>query len=1220
MHTARLAIPLVLILTATLLGGGLPLVTASAQQEAPAPAAPEPPASRLPYDEPLRVPRLPTVEGAAAAPEAPQTPLAPEYASWSQLTFQSARNAHDWEVYRANGDGANQVNISNHGSMDIHPRLNRGATHITFASNRDGNYEIYVMNADGSGQARRTYDGASDVYPAWSPDGSQIAFQSYRDGNQAEIYVMNADGSGLRRLTYHGDYDGEPAWSPDGTQIAFTRRSSDQYRIWVMYADGGNLRQLSHQPNSENPAWSPDGSRIAYDADGDGDGWQELWLMDASGGNQRQVYDPGYQTDAWARSWSPDGRYVAFTRISFIQQGGNWYWTYAYLDAWDAQNTWSTTRLSGNGADWYPDWQTTDIWPPTSNVLPLPVESPAPFTVSWSGTDSGPSGIANYDIQVKDGPGGVWTDWLVATTSLSAPYAGMGGHTYCFRSRARDNGGNAEPWSADCDTQTTVEALPPWTFITPLPAFSQSSVSLHWGGGDLGGSGIRSYDVQYRQGAGVWTDWRMGTTKTSAIFNSSSGVEYGFRVRGTDNAGNQEAWRANNAANTSTTLYAWHVTGRLTDNRGYPIGHAPLSITPSPVLTAQTDALGDYTAYLLDGGNHTLTVNRPGYGALAVPVLAVNQNRKLDLYLPPAQNWITNGGFENGASLPLAWTLQGPSDATAISADGHTDARALVMGRACPYPCIARSRQITSASSVDLASDSHGNLHLTWMDGDGVKQQVRYAIRFPDGSWTSPENLGTVDPYTVRSTGIAVDGRDVVHVVWEGADGLYYRYRAPGAGWSTTAQLVSNASSMDIAADYLGGVHIVYYVWEWALNSRSIRYLECLPSGDWQAPVVLDSDDGGGGPGVAVGPDASVHFIYQDTKYGEEGVFYRWRPHGSETRPAERLWSGFARSRYRQNLAVSHDDTVHAVFHWGGNHYHTYRPVNGAWSAPAPIGDSGSPAIAVDSRGTLHVVGLQGYGPYSLYYRTRTTDGSWGIPVVLGESYTPEPALIIDPQDEVHFTSYMMGPTPGSYYWTSLAATSSDSFTVTASQQLTIPAGMHRPTVAANYIAKGEGHPLSISVEDSASTTEVFSATATSAWELAHADLSPWAGRQVTITFILRQEADTPYVRAWIDDVTLGDWPTPVSVSVDPPRADAWTATPIVIRGENFINKPTVRIGPVEAEDVTWSDEQTLQAIVPATLGPGTHDLWVTNPNGAASVRTGAFQSGKPIYLPVITR
>jgi hypothetical protein len=179
---------------------------------------------------------------------------------------------------------------------------------------------------------------------------------------------------------------------------------------------------------------------------------------------------------------------------------------------------------------------------------------------------------------------------------------------------------------------------------------------------------------------------------------------------------------------------------------------------------------------------------------------------------------------------------------------------------------------------------------------------------------------------------------------------------------------------------------------------------------------------------------------------------------------------------------------------------------------------------------------------------------------------------------------------------------------------------MHRPTVSANFASSGGALPLSIQVKTDVSTTEVFSDTATAAWQLAHADLSSWAGQQVTISFMLRQIPDEPYTQIRIDDVTLGEWPTPVIASVDPSHAEAWTATPIVVQGMNFIATPSVRIGSVEAEDVTWVDEETLQATVPATLGPGTYDLWVTNPSGAASLLTSAFRSGRSTFLPLIRR
>ena len=228
-----------------------------------------------------------------------------------------------------------------------------------------------------------------------------------------------------------------------------------------MNADGSNPHQLSNQPCSENAAWSPDGSQIAYDADGNGDGWQELWLMDAAGGNQRQVYDPPESnTDAWARSWSPDGRYVAFTRISFIQYQGNWYWTTAYLDAWDSTNPGNIMRLSSNGMDWNPDWQTADIWAPTSSLQSLPALSGSPFFVGWSGEDIGPAGIATYDIQVKDGVAGAWANWMMGISNTPTYYHGRRTHLLLPRARQGQRR-QCRSLAAEYQTFTTVESMPP---------------------------------------------------------------------------------------------------------------------------------------------------------------------------------------------------------------------------------------------------------------------------------------------------------------------------------------------------------------------------------------------------------------------------------------------------------------------------------------------------------------------------------------------------------------------------------------------------------------------------------------------------------------------------------------------------------------------------------------------------------------------------------------
>jgi TolB protein len=168
------------------------------------------------------------------------------------------------------------------------------------------------MDADGSNPKQLTSsegkvgnNGAS-----WSPDGRRIVFCSTRSGHYA-IWVMNVDGSQPTQLTTpYGDRYPDanvPVWSPDGTKIAFWSGIEHRYgNVWVMDADGGNRKQLTAQPpgvNCDEPVWSPDGSKILYATNRPGSGGIGIWIMDADGSNQRVLV-----TDTGPRgrpAWQP---------------------------------------------------------------------------------------------------------------------------------------------------------------------------------------------------------------------------------------------------------------------------------------------------------------------------------------------------------------------------------------------------------------------------------------------------------------------------------------------------------------------------------------------------------------------------------------------------------------------------------------------------------------------------------------------------------------------------------------------------------------------------------------------------------------------------------------------------------------------------------------------------------------------------------------------------
>jgi dipeptidyl aminopeptidase/acylaminoacyl peptidase len=127
-----------------------------------------------------------------------------------------------------------------------------------FASNPDGSSAIQLTNLEALG---------SD----WSPDGSLVAFDYY-DGFNSQIGLVNANGTGFTPLTTDDSvFHGEPAWSPDGTKIAIESDDgnfpSGEGIYLIDPSTGAFLLRLTANPYGQgdiDPRWSPDGKWVVF--------------------------------------------------------------------------------------------------------------------------------------------------------------------------------------------------------------------------------------------------------------------------------------------------------------------------------------------------------------------------------------------------------------------------------------------------------------------------------------------------------------------------------------------------------------------------------------------------------------------------------------------------------------------------------------------------------------------------------------------------------------------------------------------------------------------------------------------------------------------------------------------------------------------------------------------------------------------------------------------
>ena len=126
---------------------------------------------------------------------------------------------------------------------------------------------------------------------------------------------------------------------------------------------------------------------------------------------------------------------------------------------------------AGNVSSPWDHYIAMDFSPPRVWMNPLPPYHTAyrslqgdlvGFDVHWQGTD-GPqgSGIARYEVQVRDGFGTPWVVWLPNTSKTSGFFIGQIGHTYFFRVRAWDRAGHELPFTHNPrgDTYTHLEPV-----------------------------------------------------------------------------------------------------------------------------------------------------------------------------------------------------------------------------------------------------------------------------------------------------------------------------------------------------------------------------------------------------------------------------------------------------------------------------------------------------------------------------------------------------------------------------------------------------------------------------------------------------------------------------------------------------------------------------------------------------------------------------------------
>lgn len=932
---------------------------------------------------------------ALAATQEGQALSAPDtYFDASRLAFQSFRDGN-WEIYATRGDGSQPVRLTNGNEPDLRPRFNYDASRIVFSSRRDGNYELYTMNADGSNISRLTYTPEDESAPAWALDGKRIAFARITSAGR-DIFSMDANGGNEMRLTFVG-VNSAPTWSPDGNQIAWLRRKdASSSFLMVMNADGNEPRTLTTALRYlQNPVWSPLGDQLAFDCDIDGDQWNEIVTLTLISGALVRIYDLGANmTDAWMGSWSPTGQHLVFAAVGYTLQDNQLFISSGRLLL--LQPGAGVANLPGSGIDLAPDWQASDRQAPISTLQALPPESPGPISLQWSGVDSGDAGLDTYDVQVQKGASD-WTDWMMATTRTLASYEAIGGETVAFRLRARDTVGNLEPWPADYDAITIVEAQPPVSQMAALPEWSPQVVLLRWQGSDPGGSGLRGYWLDYRDLAGgEWQAVRRGDLMTSYSLTGEPGHHYGYRVSGFDNAQNIEPWPAAPAGDTTTRIYALKVAGQIMNNNGAPLSSATISAT-APV-SVETDGEGGeaYAGYFLnDSPPYSITWSHPGYGSLPAANFARNETVDLDIVLPPRDDIIQNGDFEQADSLS-PWLGYGAAHPTTTTF-AHTGDQAALFGSDGVFlPPV----NPWSGDLPQIVRSNDGIVHMVRILEWQQPSELYHIQRQLDGSWSAPYNFSNTETGSDNFQ-MAVGADGVLHVVWQEAINfvtfgrIYYARRYPDGRWLAAQPIPAPADENQgehpqVTVDGNGDAHIV---WSGVNMHDTVRYVRVDRSGNWSAienvkapnpwteqPLVT---------GLAADSLGNIHIAWYTYSGGTSRLYYRMRYANGDWTAIQTFGDTPSYDQYTPQIALDGRNGAHLI--WQSQDPSCLSPCysskspEGVWSQPETLGGSLAsnhyPRLAVDGLNTVHALWEQ--EAKVVLYASRRDGQPWSKPIVL---------------------------------------------------------------------------------------------------------------------------------------------------------------------------------------------------------------------------------------------
>jgi len=244
--------------------------------------------------------------------------------SGCKIIYETYRN-NNWELYVVNTDGSNPTNLTNTPDKnELYPHVSPDATKVCFVSDEGAGPDIrniYYMNIDGTKRVK-VADNARE--PCWNPDGTKIVYLkgefdkfNYLDYATKGIFTYDLK---TGKITQHPNQKIEHLYniccSPDGKWYVATVHGGMGYDHAILAIEANGTKVYNLDIPGCRPDISHDGKKIAW---GSSDWDLSIGDLDFASNpprviNRRNVIESSSPIKTYHIDWSPDDKYIAFSR------------------------------------------------------------------------------------------------------------------------------------------------------------------------------------------------------------------------------------------------------------------------------------------------------------------------------------------------------------------------------------------------------------------------------------------------------------------------------------------------------------------------------------------------------------------------------------------------------------------------------------------------------------------------------------------------------------------------------------------------------------------------------------------------------------------------------------------------------------------------------------------------------------------------------------------